>query len=146
MAIELGSNNSTTGGKLWTMYQADGGLWLDQNHQDSRMLPYTRLCADAPFNVPRPLALTFWVNPLDELTQAAGFGSGWLQKKQTSQRMGLVLVKLNTLMLDAQTTDALNLNQYSASDFGFSGGSAFEQRATTNYTAPGDCASAIDSR
>lgn len=104
MAIELGPDNTATGGKLWTMYTASGGFWSNQN---PRMLPYTRICASPSFQLRNPEPLSFWVNPSDVVTQAAGFGSGWLLRTKSAQRMGLVLVQLNTLMLDAQALETL---------------------------------------
>lgn len=134
MAIELGAGNTATGGKLWTMYQAGDGIWSTQN---PRLIPYTRLCASAPHETGDPSALTFWVNPMDELTQAAGFGSGWLQEISATPRMGLVLARLNTLMLDAQTTEALNLSAPSAHEVSHYECCSFEQSSTLFESSQG---------
>ena len=100
MALEMGDTGYAHGAKLWTVYEVSG-------NSTAQPLPYARLCADAPCGLGSPAPHTFWVDPKDELTSAAGFGSGWLTRTHLTPRSGLILAKLNMLMLNAETMIAL---------------------------------------
>ncbi|WP_371436212.1 hypothetical protein [Polaromonas sp.] len=109
LALELSPAGDARGSKLWTLYDHEMGFlpWPSRNGHIKQKTPYARLCADAPTGLGVPLPMTFWVNPLDELTMAAGFGAEWLLPIAGVPRSGLVLAQLNTLMLDADATTVL---------------------------------------
>lgn len=111
LAIEVGPDGTTTGSKLWALYES--ALWSFTKHSDRRkmqQLPYARIDADAPLGTDVLDDLTYWIDPTDSLTCAAGLGSEWLIPVTAAPSCGLILAKINSLMLDAETVNILGLN------------------------------------
>lgn len=111
LAIEVGPDGSAIGSKLWTLYESAPSslLWsfgAHSNRPKIQQLPYARIDADAPLGTDVLDDLTYWIDPTDSLTCAAGLGSEWLIPVPTASSSGLIQAKINSLMLDA---DALNI-------------------------------------
>lgn len=111
LALEFGPQGGTSGARLWTLYDHEKGVFPWGQRETPTKLPYARLCSDAPRGAPELAPLTFWVNPKDPLTQSAGFGAEWLDEVPCTPRNGLLMARLNPLMLDSAAITALTGRQ-----------------------------------
>lgn len=107
--------NSST--RIWTLQERLGQLWekngtanLTESQYIDAEYAYSRLCADPPKDVPQSPPMTYWINPEDKFTQYAGLGSQWLEILDGQKNAGLVLAKLNTLMLGLDSIQKLQAN------------------------------------
>lgn len=110
IAIEVCDTHTAPMAKLWTLYEdARFGLHTITGRKapSLTLLPYSRICADAPHGLMTRDALQFWVNPQDPLTQYAGLGSQWLERITMTPRNGLWLTHLNVHMLNAKAMSEL---------------------------------------
>lgn len=118
MALEVCEVLGQPSARLWTLYNTTGPDVLSRIrksfNQDMAelgstpsILPYYRICADAPAAAHPIEPLQFWLNPHDDLTQAAGLGSQWLEPLSFAPRNGLILAQLNSHMLSAESIGAL---------------------------------------
>lgn len=107
LAIELGASGTAAGSKLWTLYSYEPtslsrALGM-AGPQPIQQAPYARLCADAPPGATEIDDWTYWINPHDPLTRAAGIGSEWLIPIETHPKCGLILARINRLMVTMET-------------------------------------------
>lgn len=121
--VEVCSRGPELSARIWTLYDHSGQDVLTRirnsftkgtpaikttvDPHSSSILPYSRICADAPRSAFPVAPLHFWLDPLDELTQAAGLGSQWLLPLSFTPREGLILAGLNMHMLTAESMQQL---------------------------------------
>ena len=100
--------------RIWTRHERHGHSWglssTISSTESKSGKPghfYSRLCVNTPADTPENPPMTYWVDPDDGLTQCAGLGSQWLELLDGREHEGLVLARLDTLMLGLDSLQKL---------------------------------------
>lgn len=127
LAIEVCSEskkNQQVRARIWTLYDSTGQDFINRirhsltkpfratalnGSNPSTLLPYSRICADAPLSAQPVEHLQFWVDPQDALTHTAGLGSQWLEPLSCAPCDGLILTQLNHHMLSSDSMHELQV-------------------------------------